>query len=165
MIPPGRLRCRRGFTLVEVMLASFVLVFAITSSIVVLVRGFRTIESARYTDLAAQLLQSGMEDLRLLNWAQLTALQSSQNGLAGNVALDESFSSYSQFSAGTLSRFTLTRTIRTVPRALRSGVSESEMRELILTASWDPANGPRRSLTTTTYYSKGGLNDYFTTAR
>ncbi len=147
------------------MLASFVLLFGIVSSVAVLVRGFRTIESARYTDLATQLLQSGMEDLRLLNWAQLTALQATANGVTGNVALDESFSSYNQFSAGTLSRFTLTRTIRTVPRSLRSGVSESDMRELILTASWQPAHGPRRSLTTSTYYSRGGLNDYFTTAR
>lgn len=160
-----RLRRTRAFTLAEVMVAGLVLAFGILSAMGVLLHGLRTIENARYTGLASQLVQSGMEDLRLLNWAQLNALQTTANGVSGNVPLDETFSGYSQFSANTLSRFRLTRTIRTVPRTLRTGVTESEMRELVLTASWSVRGGRRREITATTYYSRGGLHDYLTTAR
>jgi len=62
----------RGFTLVEVAFASFVMAMAIATSLTALQYSYRAIDSARYTTLAGQILQSQMEKLRLLTWAQLT---------------------------------------------------------------------------------------------
>ena len=63
--------CNSGFTLLEVMIGSIVMVLAISSSLIVLVHGMRAIDNARYTTLAGQILQSQMEKLRLLSWSQL----------------------------------------------------------------------------------------------
>jgi type II secretory pathway pseudopilin PulG len=60
----------RGFTIAEVMVAATVMVLAISSSIIVLQQGLRAIDTARYTTLAGQILQSQMEKLRLLTWTQ-----------------------------------------------------------------------------------------------
>ena len=62
----------RAFTLVEVMVAATVMVLTLTSSLIVVQHGMRALDTARYTTLAGQILQSQMEKLRLLTWTQLT---------------------------------------------------------------------------------------------
>jgi hypothetical protein len=61
----------RGFTIMEVVIASVVMVLAISSSLIALQQGMRAIDNARYTTLAGQILQSQMEKLRMLSWLQL----------------------------------------------------------------------------------------------
>src|SRR5687767_13562685 len=72
---PWRRTCRaqvHAFTIVEVMMAASVMVLAISSSLIVLQQALRAVDTARYTTLAGQILQSQMEKLRLLNWEQMT---------------------------------------------------------------------------------------------
>lgn len=64
-------RARSGFTIIEVVIATTVMVLAISSSLIILQWGMRAIDDARYTTLAGQILQSQMEKLRLLSWSQL----------------------------------------------------------------------------------------------
>src|SRR5690606_20485777 len=63
-----------GFTVVEVMIAAFVMVFGITSAILVMQSGFRALDTARKTTLASQIMQSEMERIRMLSWSRIQAL-------------------------------------------------------------------------------------------
>lgn len=153
----GRRLLRRGFTILEVAMGAMVMLLAVSTSIMVLQRGYQSLDDARNTTLATQVLQSLMEDLRLNNWTQVTALQAaSNNGTAGNVAIDSSFTGYSATAANMLSDFVCTRTIADV-----SG--QANMKLLTLAVTWVGYNGSSHSLSFSSYYGKNGLYDYFYT--
>src|SRR5688500_5965266 len=76
---------KSAFTLLEVMMAATVLVLGISSSIIVLQYGMRAIDTARYTTLAGQILQSQMEKLLLLNWDHVT-VSGTARGFGGSPA-------------------------------------------------------------------------------
>jgi Tfp pilus assembly protein PilV len=148
---------RRGFTILEVAMGAFVMLMAVSTSIMVLQRGYQSLDDARNTTLATQVLQSLMEDLRLNNWTQVTALQAaSSNGVTGNVTIDSSFTGYSTTAANMLSDYTCTRTIADV-----SG--QANMKLLTLSVAWVGYNGSSHSLSFSSYYGKNGLYDYFYT--
>ena len=134
-----------GFTLVEVMFASLVLVLGITTAIVTLQRGLQAIDTARNYTYAGQLMQNELESLRLKNWTQLEALQAA--GPAA-VATDPTASS-------ARTTFTCTRTI-TSPKA--------DMKEITLVASWRGYDGRDHAARVITRYGRSGLYDYFYTA-
>lgn len=135
-----------AFTLVEVMVASVVLIFGIVSAISAMQAGLKAMDRARNVSLATQLLQSEMERLRLKSWTQLEALQN-----AGSTAT---------FTADTnagsaASRFTCTRTIAN---------AKSDMKEITLSAEWRSYDGRPQTARLVTRYAKNGLNDYISTA-
>jgi Tfp pilus assembly protein PilV len=64
-----------GFTLLEVLVGSTILVFALVSALAVATHGFRYIADMRRTARSSQVLQQKMEDIRLINvWTSITAL-------------------------------------------------------------------------------------------
>jgi Tfp pilus assembly protein PilV len=153
----GRRFLQRGFTILEVAMGAMVMLLAVSTSITVLQRGYQSLDDARNTTLATQVLQSLMEDLRLNNWTQVTALQAAaNNGTAGNVTIDSSFTGYSTTAANMLSDFVCTRTITDV-----SG--QANMKMLTLGVTWVGYNGSSHSLSFSSYYGKNGLYDYFYT--
>lgn len=131
-----------AFTLVEVMVASVVLIFGIVSAVTVSQRGLQAVDTARNLSGATQLMQSEMERLRLLSWSQLQALQDS--GVTA-VTLDN--------PSG---RFACTREIRDL---------KTNMKEITLVATWKGYDGRSHVARLITRYGKTGLNDYFYTAR
>ncbi|HEY8995820.1 MAG TPA: type II secretion system protein [Lacunisphaera sp.] len=134
-------RLHRAFTLTEVMVAATVLIFGIVSAISVGQRGLQAIDTARNLTAASQVMQSEMERLRLMSWAQIQTLQDS-----GSVAVP--------LETGP-SRFSCIRTIRDV---------KSGMKEITLVASWNGYDGRPHVARLITRYGKTGLNDYFYTA-
>src|SRR3990172_864282 len=77
--PPAYIpRVRSGYTIVEVLLAVFVMAFALATSLTTLQRGYMALDNARSTTLAAQVVQSTMENLRLQNWSQIAAYDKEQ---------------------------------------------------------------------------------------
>ncbi len=130
----------RGFTLVEVAVAVAVLGLTIASSLVAMQMGFSMIETARDNTLASQILQSEMENLRLMNWDKLTDLGDGEFSLEG------------KFQETAAQRFTCSRTI-TSPK--------TGMRQVTLEVNWTSNNGVERSRRYTTFFSKEGLNDYY----
>ncbi len=132
---------RRGFTIVEVMVAAAVLALGITGVIIVSQRGLQALDTARHLSAASQLMQSEMERLRLLSWAQLQVLQDSGETA---VALEA--------AAG---RFSCRREIRDVKDA---------MKEITLVATWKGYDGRDHTARLITRYGRTGLNDYFYTA-
>jgi Tfp pilus assembly protein PilV len=137
-----RRRATRAFTLVEVMIASLVLVFGIVSAIGAMQSGVRAMDRARKLALATQVLQTEMERLRLKNWSQLDAL----SGTATFTA---------DATASGASAFTCTRTI---------AAPKTDMKEITLTAEWRGSDGRPQTARLVTRYAKNGLNDYINTA-
>ncbi len=140
-VPPSPRPRRRGFTIVEVMVAAAVLALGITGVIIVSQRGLQALDTARHLTAASQLMQSEMERLRLLGWAQLQVLQDSGETA---VALE-----------GAPGRFTCRREIRD---------AKEGMKEITLVATWTGYDGRGHTARLITRYGRTGLNDYFYTA-
>lgn len=131
-----------GFTLVEVMVASTVLVFGIVTAVTTSQRGLQALDTARNLTAASQIMQSEMERIRLLSWSQLDALQQ-----AGDTRVAAA-------TAAGLARFTCTREITDL---------RTDMKQITLTAAWRGYDGREHTARVITRYGKSGLNDYFYT--
>jgi Tfp pilus assembly protein PilV len=154
----GRCPSRSGFTIFEVTMATMVMAFALATSLTVLQMGFRALDTARNTTIASQLLQSVMEDLRMLPWSATSPANSissleaaTNNGTTGNVTLDSSFTNGDSAAIAMVARFTITRNITDV---------NSVMKQIDLTATWKGIDGRSHTLKYTSYYGKNGLHDY-----
>lgn len=132
----------RAFTLVEVMVASTVLIFGIVTAVTTSQRGLQALDTARNLTAATQIMQSEMERIRLLNWTQLQALQQAGDNTVSTAAV-----------AGT-ARFTCTRAISDV---------KTDMKQITVTAVWRGYDGREHTARLITRYGKSGLNDYFYT--
>ena len=135
----------RGFTLVEVMVASLVLVLGIVTAITAMQRGLQAQDTARNLALATQLMQTEMEQLRLQSWSQLTILQGAG---AAQLTLDHA-------AGAAAERFTCTRVITDL---------KPDLKEITLTAEWRGYDGRRHTARLITRYGRNGLNDYINTA-
>jgi Tfp pilus assembly protein PilV len=153
---------RNAFTLVEVMVAASVMVLAICSSIIVLQQGLRAIDTARYTTLAGQILQSQMEKLRLLTWTQLTNTTTGPSAPAfATFTPDISASATSQ-----INRFFVGSDVGKCSQTIvapTTGLAafDNTMRVITLTATWKGIDDRTHSLSYTTYYARYGLSDFF----
>ncbi|HEX2101061.1 MAG TPA: type II secretion system protein [Candidatus Synoicihabitans sp.] len=145
------LRDQRGFTLAEVAVASVVLLFGIASSIVAMQAGFRSVDMARGLTLASQVLQSEIENIRLLSWEDIKGLEAS-----AVISYDKADDSKETASDKELQkRFVVTRT---------AGPITDNTRLITITATWTThSDGRRRSRSTFTLYAENGLNDFYTT--
>ncbi|MBA4138043.1 MAG: hypothetical protein C0518_12055 [Opitutus sp.] len=137
---------RRAFTLLEVMVASVVLLFGIVSAIGAMQAGLQAMDRARHVALATQLLQSELEQLRLKNWTQLESLQAA--GATATFTPDRN-------AGAAAGRFTCSRQIATL---------RADMKEITLTAEWRGYDGRPHTTRLITRYAKNGLNDYISTA-
>ncbi len=143
-----RHRTHRAFTILEVTMATFVMAFGISTATLTMMGGFKSLDVARSITLASQILQSEMERLRLMDWADIAAL----TGTA-TVDLNDVFTS----DADLASRFILTRTVSDVSGKV------GEMKEIQLVVSWTTMDGRTLTRQFNTYYAKDGLYDYYYT--
>lgn len=152
----GRRHAQRGFTILEVAIAGFVMAFGIATSIVAMQTGFKALDVARDTTLAAQILQSEIERLRLLPWnnTSTTAIDSiCELPATATVPLASMFTASPELA----SRFTVTRTV--APDSARP----SDVRYITVEVQWNSYDGRPHSRSFTTMYAKNGLYDYFYT--
>lgn len=159
----SRARCRRrnrGFTIFELSMAVFVMAFALTTAVTVLQMGFRSLDTARNTTIASQLLQSVMEDMRMLPWNEqngnnsITLLQATSNGVIGNANSSirtRAFTNDDPAAIAMVNRFEITRTITDY---------SSVLKKIQLSATWRGIDEKSHSLTYTSYYGQFGLHDY-----
>ena len=161
MLPPApRIRRprQRGFTMVEVMMAAIVMALGITTCITTLQYGMRAIDTARNMTLAAQIMQSEMEILRLQNWSQISALPAS-------ATLDSATSITSGTSTTLDSTLTAIAARFTCTRAVADIAGRSNIKLITLTVVWNGVDGRPHSLTYQTRYAKDGLADYYYVSR
>lgn len=133
-----------GFTIVEVMFASAVLALGIITAITTLQSGFQALDNSRNLGLAAQVMQSEFERLRIKNWDQIQALQDGNDSTVPVPA-----------TGGGNGSFVCQRTIRDL---------KNEMKEIILFCTWRGYDGRAHNVRYITRYGKSGLYDYFYTA-
>jgi Tfp pilus assembly protein PilV len=149
-IRPLRRRPREaGMTIAEVIIASCVMAFAITTSITVMQSGFASLDTARGNTLASQILQSEIERIRLMSWAKVT----DPDKMMGEhkVDLKEVFATSSEVA----SKFTLTRTVKNDSSRPGEGV------DIYLQVRWQSYDGRSHSRSFQTKYVKNGLYDYY----
>ncbi len=140
--PSGRTgRSSAAFTFLEVMLAGMVLALGIAGSVVILLRGFQSLDTARNLTTATQVMQNEMERLRLKSWDQIQEMQDSRETA---VTVDR----------GAAGRLSCSRDIRDI----RTG-----MKEIVVTATWQGLDGRSYSARLITRYCQNGLNDYYYT--
>lgn len=141
-----------GFTIAEVMMASFVMIFGIASAIIVLQSGLRSLDTARNTTLASQLIQSEMERIRLLSWSAVNALPASAPIDIGEI-LPADLPSISELR----SRFTITREVSDVTG------KTGDMKEIDIIVRWRGVDGQNHIRASSTHYSREGLYAYYYT--
>ena len=147
------LRSRRprlaGVTIVEVMIASCVMAFAITTSITVMQSGFASLDTARGNTLASQILQSEIERIRLMSWANVT----DPDKMLGEhkVDLKDVFATSSEVA----NKFTLVRTVKDDSSRPGEGV------DIYLQVLWKSYDGRSHTRSFQTKYVKNGLYDYY----
>ncbi|HUR60528.1 MAG TPA: hypothetical protein VM029_22600 [Opitutaceae bacterium] len=144
---PRSRRARRGFTIIEVAMATFVMAFGIATSIIAMQSGYKQIDLARGTTIAAQIIQSEMERLRMMSWTTVSALATSQ-----------SFDGSTYFSANpdVAGKYTITR-------LNVANASNAEIRDLTVSVRWQTYDGRWHTRSFTAIYAKNGLYDYYYT--
>lgn len=118
-----------------------VLILVFVSSVSAITIGFRVMEDARMNTIASQILQSEMENVRLKNWTQISALPAS-----------EPFTVQSSINSSSFSQFTCTRTIADV---------NSDLKQVVVALTWKSMDGRVHDRRYMTMVGKNGLNDYF----
>lgn len=134
-------RKRTGFTLVEVMVAMSILMLVFVSSIAGMTISFRVLEDARMNTLASQILQSEMENIRLKNWTQISALPA-----------DATFTVESSLNTTSFQQFSCSRAVRTL---------NSDLKIVEVAVSWESMDGRVHDRRYVTVVGRNGLNDYF----
>ena len=137
---------RMGTTLVEVMIAVFVLAIVFVGIFAMLNQGFRLMETAQDYIRVSQILQNQMEVFRSKNWTALEAFPA-----RGEFDTSEFFTEFGSHYSGI---YTIT--------ASKTGLDdEIQQKEIILTVGWTDTRGMTRTRRYRTFFTKDGLNDYY----
>ena len=116
------------------MVGMMILGIILASTYTAMQQGFYLLESTRSNTRVSQVLQDEMESLRTMNWSAIEALDSS-GGFFEEI-----------------SGFTCQRVI-SVPKA--------NQLEVVLTVSWTNSRGMDFTTKYITYFTKEGLNDFY----
>jgi len=123
------------------MVAGALLAVVIAGTLGLLRQGIYYVELARDQTRIAQILQSEIEDLRTLNWNDLTSFSAT-----------EQFTPQGTFVAVYGDRYTCTRTITT---------TATDQRQVQVSATWTDSHNIPRTMSYFTRFTKEGLNDYY----
>lgn len=136
-----RLLCKNGFSLVEVIIAAGIFGIVITGGFAGVRMGFEIVDNSRHYTRVSQILQSEVESLRSLSWKELKALPKSEN-----IEIDP------QFSTTAYDAYTVTRNIYE---------ESSSLRRVEVQVNFTARSGKQVSLKYLTFFTEGGLNDYY----
>jgi len=158
---PTHTAATQGFTLVEVMMAAFVLVTILLGTLTGLLQGFAMLDTARNTTLAAQIIESQIEDLRLQPWATINGFPPSTDqtvDLAAAIGSNPSLSTAEK--AALAQRFSITR--RFTDAAGRTDADgSSTFKRVTFSISWRDYNNRSHTRSYETFLGRYGLSDYF----
>lgn len=124
-------------------MAVIILAMALVTALTAMQRAFLQFDTARNLEIAGNILQCEMEKERLFTWAEASA--------AYTPVIDPSFARNPAIAG----RFTLSRSLTTL--AAHSG----QVLQITLTIRWRSYDAHLVSRSYTTYYTQGGLYEYF----
>ncbi len=137
----GHLRGRSGVTLVEVIVAMAIFGMVIAGGFIGVSRGFELIGNSRNYTRVSQILQSEVESLRTLSWDDFI-----------NLPTNELVAVRSQFDLSAYDIYTVRRKILT---------ESDRLRRVEIFVSYVNKQGRQVTLKYLTFFTKGGVNDYF----
>lgn len=132
-----------AFTLVEVMVAMAIFTMVILGGILGVRKGFELVGSSRHYTRGSQILQSELELLRTLPWNTFSALNDTELTTQFNTQITE------QFGAGVYTGSVLTTSMG------------GDKMEVKVRVRWSGRSGRVYRVQYTTYFTDGGLNDYY----
>jgi len=146
-----RLRDSRAMTILEVMIAATLLTFVVLGTLASVSRAMLLMNHARRLTLVSQVLQSKVEDLRLKNYAQISAYAAQSQPV-----------DFTSSITGDLldSNFTSTMTMQaTFSTTYASSSSQVGLTSVVVTLNWtEGVNAFSRSSRTS--FCEKGLSDY-----
>ncbi|MEZ0218453.1 MAG: hypothetical protein ACAH89_15045 [Rariglobus sp.] len=150
-------RLKAGFTIVEVAVAASVMVMVISTALIVMQTGFKALDSARKTTLAAQIIQSEMERVRMLSWSRVQTLSTASSSIDLTTIFPQNTEIERKVLAQMQRTFTATRTITPLTDY------SSEVMEITIAITWKGIDGVTHNRSTKTRYCKNGLYNYYYT--
>lgn len=136
--------CSPGLTLIEVVIALFVLGVVLTSSITMMGQGFLSVDHSRNLNRASQILQTEMETLRSYSWAEIDALAAESDFVPFNGAITFN-----------MNNIVCKRILST---------EKMNQKRIRLVVSWSDVSGAQRERFYEAYYTKEGISDYYSRA-
>ncbi len=137
----SRLKCVSGFTLTEVIVSLGIFTMVIAGGLSGVRRGFDILQDSRNYTRISQILQSEVETLRTLSWEELTDLDA-------NVQIDVD----TQFDTNAYDMYRVRRRIVT---------EDTDLRRVVVVVSYENNRGRLVTLRYVTFFTRGGVNDYF----
>lgn len=135
------LKNKEGYSLVEVIVAAGIFGMVIAGGIAGVRMGFEIVSNSRHHTRVSQILQSEVESLRSLSWRDLQQLPSSE-------VVDIN----AQFNTSAYDAYTVERSIH---------VESSSLRRVEVLVTYNKRSGKSMSLKYLTFFSEGGVNDYY----
>lgn len=132
---------KKGYSLVEVIVAAGIFAMVIAGGIAGVRMGFQIVENSRHYTRISQILQSEVESLRVLSWKELKELAPTVE-----VKIDPKFST-SAYDA------------YTVRREIYS--ESSSLRRIEMIVEYENRTGKAITLKYMTFFTQGGVNDYY----
>lgn len=130
-----------GFTLVEVIVSMTVFTMVIAGALVGISRGLDMVALSRHNTRVSQIMQSEIESLRTLSWLEFQKLPSS-------VVIDIK----TEFGTSVYDAYSVTREIIS---------EESDLSRIELTVTYTGSNQKLVTVKCQTYFTEGGVNDYY----
>jgi Tfp pilus assembly protein PilV len=139
-----------GFTIAEVVFSVFVMALGISTSIIAMQAAFKQMDLARGTTIAAQILQSEMERLRMMSWTSLSTLETTYP--------TQTYDGATNFTTNSsvVGKYSVTRTIGDDP-------ANSEIKNINVSVTWSTYDGRSHTRAFSAIYAKNGLYDYYYT--
>ena len=139
-------------------MATFVMIFGISSAILVMQSGFRSLDTARKSTLAAQIMQSEMERIRMLSWSGIQDLAEDTKedpGIDFSTIFPQNTETEKKMFEQIKTTFTARRTM--VPLADYGG----EIYKIDVLITWRGLDGTSHRRSSSTQYCKDGLYAYY----
>ena len=127
----------KAFTILEVMMATAVMIAGVMGMVKVIISGSMVLDMSRKQTIATQIIHSEIDKLHLSDWTTVSALPTSATAITINSSLQ-----------GVSQGFTCTRTISTV---------KTNMKMITFTVQWTGNTGHPYQVSGSTYFGNNGL--------
>lgn len=134
-------RARAGFTVVEVSIGLLIMTIGFLTVVGVLLQSTHFMQITRDETRANQILQSEMESMRKLNWAEIE-----------NLGTTSTFQLESRFAAAFGNRYQCARTITT---------TKTGQKRVVLQCRWTDSRNVEHVREYVTLFTQEGMNDYY----
>jgi len=132
---------KEGYSLVEVIVSVVIFAMVIAGGIAGVRMGFEIVDNSRHHTRVSQILQSEVESLRSLSWMELKSLPQS-----------EEVDINTQFSTSAYDAYTVNRNVY---------AESSKLRRVEVVVTYNSRSGKEVNLKYLTFFTEGGVNDYY----